>query len=412
MLTISQALIALIVSFLIMQFLKLRQASRHLPPGPIPLPVVGNLLQLHFHLHRDFLMQLAKTHGDIFTLWFGWTPIIVLNGFHAVKDGLTAHPEEVSGRAVSMFFRVMEKGKGIIFSNGRTWKQQRRFGVMTLRHLGIGKKGLEYWVQEEAQHLLEHFASMKEKPLDPCFPLFHSVSNVICAVVFGYRFPSEDKNFHRLLKATETLFRFTESLGHHLYELAPYIIHHLPGPHKKALSAYDVLNSFARMEITRHLERGIPDEPQDFIDFYLVEMEKAKDGSKSAYDEDNLAHSIVDLFLAGSETTATTLYWSLLYMVAYPDVQEKVQQELDAVLGSSQLICYEDRKKVPYTNAVIHEIQRFSNIIPVGLPRVCAKNTMLLGFPLAKVLSCMTLSNGRPLGSSTLVTSWIRTETL
>ncbi|KYO47176.1 cytochrome P450 2J6-like isoform A [Alligator mississippiensis] len=144
------------------QFLKLRQASRHLPPGPIPLPVVGNLLQLHFHLHRDFLMQLAKTHGDIFTLWFGWTPIIVLNGFHAVKDGLTAHPEEVSGRAVSMFFRVMEKGKGIIFSNGRTWKQQRRFGVMTLRHLGIGKKGLEYWVQEEAQHLLEHFASMKE----------------------------------------------------------------------------------------------------------------------------------------------------------------------------------------------------------------------------------------------------------
>lgn len=50
---------------------------------------------------------------------------------------------------------------GIIFSNGRTWKQQRRFGVMTLRHLGIGKKGLEYWVQEEAQHLLEHFASMK-----------------------------------------------------------------------------------------------------------------------------------------------------------------------------------------------------------------------------------------------------------
>uniref|UniRef100_A0A7M4FYQ1 Cytochrome P450 2C8-like n=1 Tax=Crocodylus porosus TaxID=8502 RepID=A0A7M4FYQ1_CROPO len=146
----------------------------------------------------------------------------VLNGFHAVKDGLTAHPEEVSGRAVKNWFLV---ASGIIFSNGRTWKQQRRFGVMTLRHLGMGKKGLEYWVQEEAHHLLQHFASMKEK----------------------------------------------------------------------------------------------------------------------------------------------------------------VQQELDAVLGSSQLICYEDRKKMPYTNAVIHEIQRFSNIIPVGLPRVCAKNTMLLGFPLAKV---------------------------
>ena len=64
---------------------------------------------------------------------------------------------------------------------------------------------------------------------------------------------------------------------------------------------------------------------------------------------------------------------------------EKVQKELDAVLGPSQMICYEHRRKVPYTNAVIHEIQRFSNIISIGMPRVCVRNTTLLGFPLKKV---------------------------
>ncbi|NWI57495.1 CP2K1 protein, partial [Calyptomena viridis] len=62
----------------------------------------------------------------------------------------------------------------------------------------------------------------------------------------------------------------------------------------------------------------------------------------------------------------------------------KVQKELDAVLGPSKLICYEDRRKLPYTNAVVHEIQRFSNIISVGMPRVCVRNTTLLGFPLKK----------------------------
>lgn len=55
------------------------------------------------------------------------------------------------------------------------------------------------------------------------------------------------------------------------------------------------------------------------------------------------------------------------------------------MLGPSQLICYEDRRELPYTNAVIHEIQRFSNIISVGMPRVCVRDTTLLGFPLKKV---------------------------
>ncbi|NXG30978.1 CP2J2 protein, partial [Dromaius novaehollandiae] len=222
------------------------------------------------------------------------------------------------------------------------------------------------------------------RPVDPSFPLIHSISNIICALVFGYHFSDEDKTFHELISVTENLFKFAGSFTHQLYEIFPWLMCHLPGPHKKALSCYDVLSSFARKEIRRHMERGIPDEPQDFIDFYLAEMEKSKDGPTPKYDEDNLVCVINDLFLGGSETSSTTLYWGLLYMVVNPDIQEKVQKELDAVLGPSQLICYEDRRKLPYTNAVVHEIQRFSNIVFVGMPRLCVRNTTLLGFPLKK----------------------------
>lgn len=59
-------------------------------------------------------LQLAKTYGNVFTLWFGWAPVIILNGFQAVKDGMTTHPEDVSGRLVSPFFRAMAKGKGVV----------------------------------------------------------------------------------------------------------------------------------------------------------------------------------------------------------------------------------------------------------------------------------------------------------
>uniref|UniRef100_A0A8C0EMZ9 Uncharacterized protein n=1 Tax=Bubo bubo TaxID=30461 RepID=A0A8C0EMZ9_BUBBB len=260
---------------------------------------------------------------------------------------------------------------------------ERRFALRTLRNLGLGKRGLEHRVQEEAHYLVAFFASMKGKPLDPSFPLVHSVSNVICAVVFGHRFSREDETFHELIRK---LCGTTCVSLPQLYEIFPWLMCRLPGPHKKALSCYEVLSSFTRREIRMHTERGMPDEPQDFIDFYLAHIEKMSLPRSVFYIKinNNMVYSINDLFLGGSETTSTTLIWGLLYMVANPDVQEKVQRELDAVLSPSQLICYEDRKELPYTNAVVHEIQRFSNIISVGMPRVCVRNTTLLGFPLKK----------------------------
>ncbi|NXI97972.1 CP2J6 protein, partial [Psophia crepitans] len=382
--TISQVLIALAVFLLIMQFFKLQRVRRRLPPGPIPLPIFGTLIQQNFQFNRDLLMKLAKIHGNVFTLWFGWAPVVVLNGFQAVKDGMTMHPEDVSGRPESPFFRAISNEKGIILASGHTWKQQRRFALRTLHNLGLGKRSLEHRIQEEARYLVDFFASMKGKPLDPSFPLVRSISNVICAVVFGHRFSREDETFHELIRAMEHIFKFVGSFTHHVYEIFPWLMCHLPGPHKKVLACCDLLSSFARREIRMHMERGIPDELQDFIDFYLACIEKSKDEPSSTYNEDNMVCSINDLFLGGSETASTTLNWGLLYMVANPDVQEKVQKELDAVLSPSRLICYEDRRELPYTNAVVHEIQCFSNIVSVVMPRVCVRNTTLLSFPLKK----------------------------
>lgn len=57
-------------------------------------------------------------------------------------------------------------------------------------------------------------------------------------------------------------------------------------------------------------------------------------------------------------------------------------------MGRSHVFCYEDRKKLPYTNAVIHEIQRYSNILLIALPRLSVKDTELLGYRVPKVRMC------------------------
>ncbi|XP_033006742.1 cytochrome P450 2C23-like isoform X1 [Lacerta agilis] len=382
---LSSLSLLLLFCLLIVQFVKLQWRKRQFPPGPTPLPVIGCLWQLKFfNVTRESLTKVAKSYGDIYTVWFGPHPVVVLDGFKAVKDGLTTHPEDVVGRPVVPFFKALANNKGILLSTGSTWKHQRKFSLMTLKTLGLGKRTLEYQIQDEAYHLVENFRSTRGKPMNPSFALTLAVSNVICVVVFGHRFSTEDKKFHELLEAMEVIFKFAGSLGHNIYNVMPWLMKCIPGPHKKALTARDFVCSFIRKEISKHQIAGVPDDPQDFIYSYLAQIEKTKDQPKPAYDESNMIQCIFDLFLGGTETSSTTLYWGFLYMVLYPDIQANIQKEIDAVVAPGQMISGDDRKKLPYTNAVIHEVQRFSNIISVGLPRLCVKDTMIRQFTIKR----------------------------
>ncbi|NXG08751.1 CP2J6 protein, partial [Sakesphorus luctuosus] len=357
---------------------------RRFPPGPTPYPLFGNLLQMNFRIHHEYLKKMARIYGNIFTLWLSNSPVVVLQGFQTVKEGLTVHAEDVAGRPTGGLYDIMSHGNGVMFSNGRVWKQQRRFGLATMRKMGVGRKDQEYRLQEEACLLVEYLQKTNGKPLDPTMPVIHTVANVICSVIFGHRFSRDDKNFHRLIESIDTITAFTNSISFFVYEVSPWFASNFLPTFKKARSSLDFVKALLAKEVESHKEKRKPDENQDFIDYYLDEIVKTKGDADATYDEENLIQSIFDLFIAGTETTATTLRWALLFMVVYPHIQEKVQKELDAVLGCSHVFCYEDRKKLPYTNAVIHEIQRYSNIILIALPRLSVKNTELLGYHLPK----------------------------
>ncbi|XP_029472805.1 cytochrome P450 2J5-like isoform X1 [Rhinatrema bivittatum] len=286
---------------------------------------------------------------------------------------------------MSPFFIKVFGDNGIVFSNGHTWKQQRRFSLMTLRNLGLGKRSLEMRILEEAQHLVKCFAVQEGKPTDPYMSVVNSVSNVICAVVFGHRFSMDDKLFLRLINVMSMMINFRGTAWGRIYDVFSPLMPLLPGPHKKVFGCWEEVHSFVREEIKVHRERRVAgDPPEDLIDYYQDEIAKTKDDATSVFNENNLRTVVLEFFLASIETTSTSLLWGLLYMVEYPDVQEKVQKELDAVLEPSEIICYEDRKRLPYTNAVIHEVQRYASIVPGGVGRQSLKDTSFQGFFIPK----------------------------
>ncbi|XP_007439872.2 cytochrome P450 2J5-like, partial [Python bivittatus] len=272
----------------------------------------------------------------------------------------------------------------IVLSNGHTWKQQRHIGITALQKLGLGKKSIEHQIEEGAQTLVEIFTQTRGEPFDPSFPVINSVSNVICALSFGHQFAPEDENFQKLISALNILLKFTGNTFHMVYKLFPRLMDYLPGPHKEALVSAELILSFVREEIEKHKEFHSRHKPQDFIDHYLLQMEKSRNDPSSTYNEENLAQCVFDFFIAGTDTTFATLMWALLLLANHPHIQEKVQKEIEDVFGFSGSISYQDRKKLPYTNAVIHEMQRIKYVMLFGAPRQSTKDVKMRGYHIPK----------------------------
>ncbi|XP_050002610.1 cytochrome P450 2J5-like [Alexandromys fortis] len=163
----------------------------------------------------------------------------------------------------------------------------------------------------------------------------------------------------------------------------PWALCYLSGPHQKIFQYCEAVRGFIRHEIIRHKLRA-PEAPKDFLSCYLSQITKTMDDPVSTFNEENLIQVVIDLFLGGTDTTATTLSWALVYLVHHRAIQERVQQELDEVLGASQAISYEDRERLPYTRAVLHEVQRLSSVVAVGAVRQCVTSTRIHGYYVPK----------------------------
>uniref|UniRef100_A0A672T8D9 Cytochrome P450 2B4-like n=1 Tax=Sinocyclocheilus grahami TaxID=75366 RepID=A0A672T8D9_SINGR len=227
------------------------------------------------------------------------------------------------------------------------------------------------------------------KPFDAQHAIQNAVSNIICSIVFGDRFNYDNKHFAYLLEILKENIFLSGSFVGQVFNLLP-IIKHFPGPHQKIYQNAEELKAFIRAAVKTHRETLDPDSPRDFIDAYLLEIEKQKSNEDSTFHEDNMVMSVADLFLAGTDTTATTISWGLIFLTQNPDVQERCHEEIVQVLGYDRLPSMIDRDKLPYTYATVHEIQRSANIVPFGVIHETTQPTKLRGYDIPKGTEILT----------------------
>ena len=276
--------------------------------------------------------------------------------------------------------------QGIVF-NAVGWKEQRSIALSILRHMGIGKNTLAEKIDEEVDMYLEALLSkMSGKTsgvVDIRLLTAASTCNVITAILTGERFEYEDRDFKRIIEILNYNFSHMLSAGANFLNIWP-IFHYLPG---------DIFGTKVivrnRSEFTKLLMKRVEDvtgkhdydETTDdsFIANYIREENlRKKHGHK--IDPGNLYKVVEDLFSAGTETTSTTINWFVVYMMQYPDVQEKIYIEIKSEIGTERRPTMQDKTKLVYLNAALMEVQRLGDVAPMGVMHQSTQAATFKGF--------------------------------
>ncbi|XP_035686681.1 cytochrome P450 2U1-like [Branchiostoma floridae] len=359
---------------------------RNLPPGPRGLPIVGNAISLLKGALPLVYTDWSKKYGDVFTVYFGPRLTIVLNGYAAIHEALVKNAENFSSRSPSHAMRTPDgKTLGIAAEPyGPKLKEHRKFAMMSLRDFGVGKRSLEGKILEEARGLGDEICKTEGRPFCISQMMQNAVSNVICSIVFGRRYEYDDMAFKDLLNAINGVFSRSFAV---IFAQVFRPMRILPGvrkPFQKLKRNQAKLINHIRDRIKEHEDTFDPKDIRDFIDAFLLESKKRQGDENSTFTEQEHAAIVYQLFVAGTDTTSTTLRWALLYMILHPDIQEKVQQEIDSVLGPNQEPAMAHRSQMPFTEATLAEVSRLASVTPMTIPHGTSNDTAFRGYNIPK----------------------------
>uniref|UniRef100_A0A0K0D0S0 Unspecific monooxygenase n=1 Tax=Angiostrongylus cantonensis TaxID=6313 RepID=A0A0K0D0S0_ANGCA len=376
--------------------------------GPIPLPFIGNLHVLFRHEPGYSAYEMwRKKYGPIYTYWIGETsfgshPFIMISDYKTIRDTFVKDGEAYAGKFHFNEARKLFRGGdyGVVETVGHMWRDHRRFAIHVLRDLGLSKDVMERRasILAEVEAMSESLHAMKGKEIAMQDIFDVGVGSVINQLLFGYRFEGDNLKEFRELKGmiSRHLKEFSHPSGSIMF-LYPWlkILPYFENKWKKLVNVFflKTYHYFFQPRILFHLNTLIlhreaffsffdrqieahqkdidfeTEESNDYVEAFLKEKRRREaNGDSESFSYLQLQNMCLDLWIAGMETTSNTLSWGVVYLLNNLHVQEKLHEEMDREIGSGRLVTMSDRNNLPYTSAVINEIQRMANLLPMNLP--------------------------------------------
>ncbi|CAI0409463.1 unnamed protein product [Linum tenue] len=310
-----------------------RAPAGKLPPGPTRVPIIGNLHNLGPNPHKS-LADLAKVHGPLMSLKLGRVTTIVASSPAMAKEILQKHDKVLSNRHVNLAMEALDHHKfslPLLPVESKYWRNLRKVCnsyIFTAQRLDSNEELRRVKVAELVEGVRRNASG---EAIDVARVAFRATLNAMSSTILSMDLADEERS----------------EAAREFKELARGIMEDCATP-----NLGDFFPLLARMDL-----QGI------------------KRRVKGIYQ---------DLFVAGTDTTSTTLEWAMAELLRNPNALAKAREELDATIGKGNNFQESDVSRLPYLQAILKETFRLHPAAPLLLPRKGGEDVEICGFIMPK----------------------------
>ncbi|XP_071739594.1 cytochrome P450 71AV8-like [Rutidosis leptorrhynchoides] len=368
-----------------------KSSEKNLPPQPWKLPVIGHLHHLLGALPHHALTNLAKKHGPIIHLKLGQVSTVVISSPNLAKDIMNTHDLSFAGRSKSISAEIISYNYKDIacVSYGEYWRQMRKICVLEL--LSAKKvRSFQSIREKESWNLIESIKGSNNaiNLSEKIYMLMNTITskNAVGSVSM--------KDQGRLVSNIKQLLLIAGTLD--VENLFPSIkgLHLITRTRYKLMKIFKIIDEILDNIISNHQERRSSGQREDNEDLLDVLLRLQHDGGlQFPLTYDHIKAVIMDVFLAGTDTSSSTIEWAMSELLRNPRVMKKLQEELRKTLKGKKKIQESDIQEVDYLKQVIKETLRLHPSIPLLIPRECRKKCEIGGYNI-------------PVGTNVLINAW------